>query len=61
MSAPATQSVSYKEVKEKDKPAYWVAMVNGQVVAKAMSEQGVRSLVTTIIEKNKKAQKPEAV
>ncbi len=46
--------VTYKEVKEKDKPAYWVAMKDGAVVARSMSEQGVRSMVLAIAQKERK-------
>jgi len=56
MSNPVVGSVSYRAVKEPNKPEYWVAEINGKVVARAMSEQGVRSLVMTIINKSKKGQ-----
>ncbi len=48
-----SDGITYKEVKEGDAPAYWVAMKNGQVIAKSMSEQGVRSMVLTIAQKER--------
>lgn len=46
--------VTFKAVKEKDSPEYWVAMKGGQVIAKSMSEQGVRSMVLVMENKKKK-------
>lgn len=50
-------SITYKAVKDKDKPEYWVAMKDGKVIAQAMSEQGVRNMVLTIARKQQRANK----
>ncbi len=47
-------NVTYKAVKEANKPEYWVAMKDGKVIAQSMSEGGVRTIVMTIANKQKK-------
>jgi len=48
--------VSFKSVKEPNKPEYWVAMKDGKVIAQSMSEAGVRSMVMVMENKKKKAE-----
>lgn len=45
--------VTYRRVKDDNKPEYWVAERNGKVIARAMSEQGVRSIILTIANKGR--------
>ncbi len=46
--------VTYKAVKDKDKPEYWVAMKDGKEIARSMSEAGVRSMVLVMARKKQR-------
>ncbi len=52
-------AVTYRAVKEDDKPEYWIAILNGKTIATSMSEQGVRAMVNSVLYKDKQKKRKQ--